>query len=91
MTPSLLDAQCALLARRMEALRDPDLVVDDWADSFIAGVCHGTPNDLTARQAAWIDRLCWTYRAQRAPEVVPAQEPPRPPARNPGEIARRFR
>ena len=83
------DQELALLARRMVALRDADMPLDEWEDRFVGDVNRMHAQQLTERQAAWIAVLCWRHRAVLPAELVPAQEPAKPKARQPGDSYRR--
>lgn len=64
-----------LLQRRLRALDDEDLVMREWDMTFAQDVCRRRPADLTQRQREMVALLCWRYRAQLAPDVVPTAEP----------------
>lgn len=80
----------ALVARRQAALRDGDLPLNDWETAFVADVCGIQPRDLTERQAAWVNVICWRHRAHLPPELVPATAPAEPKRREGTEWNRRW-
>lgn len=80
MTEALL-----ILRRRMAALNDPEMRLRDWDLAFVGDICFRKPEELTARQAAMVEMLCWRYREQVLalpdhpfPGLVPAKEPKLP-------------
>lgn len=71
-----------LLRRRMEALTGDGMRLSDWDHHFVATTCYRAPQELTPRQAAMVEIICWRRREQLAPELRPAREPSLP-ARHP--------
>jgi hypothetical protein len=78
----------ALMARRQAALRDGDLPLTDWETAVVADVAGIHPLDLTDRQAAWLNVICWRHRAQLPAELVPASAPAEPKRREGTEWGR---
>jgi hypothetical protein len=83
------DAVLDLMLRRMRALQAPDLVLGEWGEAFVEDVCGRMPADITDRQAAWVNLLCWRQRDAIPAELVPASEPPQPGKRQGAEWGRR--
>jgi hypothetical protein len=85
---TLSEADRTLLARRLLALNDGDLVLRDWDMTFVQSVCFRKPEALSPRQRQMVELLCWRYRAQIAPDLAPASEP-KMPARDAAPPTRR--
>jgi len=68
-------ADADLLQRRMQALNDPEMRLRDWDAAFVGDVCWHKPEALTPRQREMVAVICWRYRDQIAPDLVPPAEP----------------
>jgi hypothetical protein len=60
-------------ARALGACRFPTACFSKRFARTIAA--QATSGEITEKQAAMLERLCWTYRRQIPRELVPAEEP----------------
>jgi hypothetical protein len=82
MPDALIVDALTLLRRRMAALNDPEMRLRDWDLAFVGDICFRKPEQLTDRQVATVELLCWRYREQILalpdhpfPGLVPSKEP----------------
>lgn len=66
----------ATLGERLRALGACSVPGGTAQKRFIRNVAGKAPETLSARQAAYVEILCWTYRRQLPPRLVPASKPP---------------
>ncbi len=65
-----------LLYERLTALRTVSMLSGTKAKRFTRQVCDMPLEKITARQRAYVEILCWTFRRQLPPHLVPASKPP---------------
>lgn len=76
MAEAIAQEELAKLGERLRALGLCSLLPGTAQKRFIRSVADKAPEALSERQRAYVEILCWTFRRQLPPHLVPASKPP---------------